>query len=158
MSAASSIRAHLARLLPPLAFAALALAYLALSGGFADPTSAQAPVLYGRAMLGLSLLLFAWALFSLWRGRPAPEVGEEPAWIRAGFAFLLLAGFIATIFAVGFYAAVPLFLLLFLALGARLAWWRAAVIALASFLFIYLVFGLFLHMQVFAGLLIPVRF
>ena len=142
---------QISRLIPPLLLAALAIFYLSASGGFADPTSAEAPHLYGRLLLALSAAILALSLWRAWRGRKA--AGEaEPNLLRALLVFTLLAALVAGVMVAGFYIATPLFLFLFLTAFARLKVWQALAVAGLALLFIWLVFGRFLHMAVYAGL------
>jgi hypothetical protein len=138
------------RLIPPLLLAGLALVYLSASGGFEDPTSAEAPHLYGRLLLALAAAIIALTLWRARRGAALPD-GENPHYRRALLIFLLVALFVAAIFAAGFYVATPLFLFLFLVLFARLKWWQALAGAGLALLFIWLVFGRFLGMAVYPG-------
>jgi len=140
------------RLIAPLLLAGLALFYLSSSGGFQDPTSAQAPHLYGQLLLLLAAAIVALTLWRARRGAP-PSEEEEPHYRRALLIFLLVALFVAAIFAAGFYVATPLFLFLFLLFFARAKWWQAALGAGLALLFIWLVFGRFLGMAVYPGLL-----
>ena len=141
---------QISRLIPPLLLAGLALLYLSASGGFADPTSAEAPHLYGRLLLALSAAIL---VLSLWRARRGSPAGEaEPNILRALLVFALLALLVAGVMVAGFYIATPLFLFLFLIVFARLKIWQALAVAAVALLFIWLVFGRFLHMAVYPGL------
>ena len=145
----------LVRLVPPLVFAGLAIGYISQSGGFSDPTSAQAPLLYGELLLALSALIFALGLFAAFRGAGDPRARGADG---AGFGpfariYAMIAGFIALIFAVGFYGAIPVFLALFLSRVAKLPLWQSLAAASLSVFFVWLIFGKFLHMSVYAGYL-----
>ena len=138
-------------MLPPVAFGAMALFYLHHARGFNDPTAAQAPLLYGRALLILSGLALVAAVMSALGGAPAKH-DEETNPSRAVAILLILCAFVGAILAAGFYIAVPLFLLLFYVLVARMRWWVAAIGAAAGLFFVWAVFGRLLHMQVFGGM------
>jgi hypothetical protein len=59
------------RLAPPAILGGLAIFYMVIASGFSDDGSAQAPMLYGGALLGLSVLVF---LLALVPGlKPAPK-------------------------------------------------------------------------------------
>jgi hypothetical protein len=139
-------------MLPPLAFGAIALFYLHYTRGFSDPTAAQAPLLYGRILLVLSGLVFAVALVQAMRAVPVKRDDEIDA-SRAVTVYAILCAFVGLILAAGFYVAVPLFILAFYVLIARMRFWMAAVGALTGLFFVWAVFGRLLHMQVFGGAL-----
>ncbi len=143
------------RLGPPLVFAALALGYLSRTKGFDDPTSAQAPSLYGGILFGLAALVLAVTVI---RGffPPAPTAErEEVSWKRAIGIYAAMGLLIAVIFAAGFYVAIPLFLFVFFFMIARLRLATSVIAAGLGFLFIWLVFSQFLHMPVFRGYWLP---
>jgi hypothetical protein len=150
------------RLGPPLLFAVLALIYISQSGGFMDPVSAEAPLLYGKLLLGLSALILALGLVAGLRGTVAVrETGiqalQDDAEEDLGkilLIYAILAAFIGSIFAIGFFAAIPIFLVLFLRLVAKLPLWQSLLSAAVSVLFVWLVFVQFLHMVVYPGSLL----
>jgi len=150
---ASRFRFEPMLLLPPVGFAGVALFYLHNGHGFNDPSSGQAPALYGQAMLVLSALVLAIALLRSFRGAPAMP-GDQVDLKRALAIYAILCGFIALIFALGFYVAVPVFLLLFLLLIARAKPWFCLAGAALGLGLLWGVFGQLLHMRVFAGYLL----
>jgi uncharacterized protein YacL len=146
------ISTELSRFAPPLIFGGLGFFYLAHSSDFADPTSGQAPQLYAKAIIGLATIVSVIAIVQALQGarRGKEESLNAP---RAAFIFATIAGFIALIFAVGFYVAVPLFLFSFLYFVARMKVGPALIGAFIGFSFLWGIFGQLLHMRVFPGLL-----
>jgi len=73
---------------------------------------------------------------------------------REGFAFLWLAGLVASILLFGFLITVPLFTLAYLRLGAHHGWLESLALAVAAELFLYSVFVLALRANLFPGILL----
>lgn len=145
------------RLAPPAILGGLAIFYMVIASGFSDDGSAQAPMLYGGALLGLSVLVF---LLALVPGlKPAPKFTriKHPAgpfpWKTSLQIFGLIVAFIALIFLLGFYLAIPLFLLVFLRWISGVSWLGALICAAVSYGFIWAIFSYFLHLEVFTGYL-----
>ena len=145
------------RLVPPLALGCLAVAYMVIAGGFSDDTSSEAPLLYGSVLLGLSILVFLLALIPGLkpvpkRSRVKHAEGPFP-WKASLGIFVLIAGFIAAVFLVGFYVAIPLFLFVFLRWISNVSSIRSLICAAVAFGFTWAVFSHFLHLEVFTGYL-----
>jgi uncharacterized BrkB/YihY/UPF0761 family membrane protein len=146
------------RLGPPLFFALLAVGYMAVTRGFSDPTSNEAPMLYGSVLLALSLLVFVLSLIPSLRSGPKKARTKNPtdgfAWRQSIKIYALIAGFIALVFCVGFYVAIPVFLFLFLKFISRMSLPYVLLYAVASYAFVWLIFDWFLHLEVFTGYLV----
>ncbi len=145
------------RLVPPVVLAAMAVYYMSVAGSFSDSTSAEAPILYGTVLLVLCVLAFVTGLVprekEVSTGLGPKTKHREldlPATLKI---FGLIGGFVALVFLVGFYIAIPLFLGLFLRLISRASWLAAGLSALAAYGFVYAVFGYFLNLEVYPGYL-----
>jgi Tripartite tricarboxylate transporter TctB family len=147
----------LKRLLPPVALAVLAIFYMLQAGGFSDATSAEAPMLYGVILLGLSILVFVLALVPGMRASAKPGRTRHEAfefqWKPSLAIYAMMAGLVALVFLAGFYVAIPVFLFLFLKFVSRVSLLRTVICAAAAYGFTWLVFSYFLHLEVYAGYL-----
>ncbi len=146
------------RYLPPLVFAAIAIVYLIIASGFQDATSAEAPILYGRALLGLSILVF----FLSFR-TPANEKRKLVTsarkvdggdWRRAIQIYGFIISLIGLVFAFGFYVGIPLFLFCFFKFVSKLSLIWSIALAAGFYAFTWFVFGWFLNLEVFSGYLL----
>ncbi len=137
-----------------------------IASGFED-TSAEAPLLYGEVMLGLSVLVLIKAVI-------APKAEEEALgtvaadesklkegvllhkkerfdWRNSAAILAIILGFVGATFVLGFYIAIPIFLFLFLKFISKVSWLTALICAAVSFGFIWFVFSWFLHLEVYPG-------
>jgi uncharacterized protein YqhQ len=146
------IRHQVTRFAPPIVLAVFAAIYLSQGKAFTDPTSGQAPSLYGHAMLIMAALVVVVA-FIRSRSQSPSDAAEDVSSRKIFMIFAIIAGFIALIFAIGFYAAIPVFLFSFLMMFARMRPWLACVVGLAAALLVWGIFGQLLHMRVFSGYL-----
>jgi Tripartite tricarboxylate transporter TctB family len=87
----------------------------------------------------------------------SPAAGGERRPSREAVAFGALLALTALALAVGLVLAAPLFLLGQLVIGSRLSWWRAAALALAAFILLYLGFPNLLGIELPPGLLLDLR-
>ena len=146
------------RLVPPAVLACIAVAYMVIANGFSDNTSSEAPMLYGSILLGLSILVFLLALIPGLKGSPKrsrTKHQEGPfQWKESIEIYAMIAGFIALVFLVGFYVAIPVFLFLFLKWISRVSLIRSLICAVGAYGFTWLVFSYFLHLEVFTGYLV----
>lgn len=149
---------ELKRVIPPVFLALLAIGYMVQASGFDDETSAEAPMLYGAALLGVAVLVLVLGFIPGFK--PRPKVGrlrheaDAPFNWRASLTiFAIIAVFIGFVFAAGFYVAIPVFLFLFLTFISKVAWWQALITAALAYAFVFAVFGQFLHLEVFSGYL-----
>lgn len=157
MSFLKRIKWDAKRTVPPLVLAAIAIGYMADATGYSDATSAEAPMLYGSALLVLSILVFVLALVpglrpEAKRGRTKTPEGPFP-WGPSIKIFALIAGFLVLVYLAGFYVAIPLFLFLFLRGISKVSTPRSLISAAVSYAFVWLVFAYFLHLDVFTGYL-----
>lgn len=146
------IRHQITRFAPPIVLAVFAAFYLSQGKAFTDPTSGQAPSLYGHAMLIMAALVVG-VEFVRSRSQFPKDAAEDASSRKILTIFAIIAGFVALIFAIGFYAAIPVFLLSFLMMFARMRPWLACAIGLAATLLVWGIFGQLLHMRVFSGYL-----
>ncbi len=86
-----------------------------------------------------------------------PAAGQDRRPSREALAFGILFGLTVLVLAMGVALAVPLFLLGHLVIGSRLSWWRAALLALAAFILLYLGFPNLLGIELTSGLLLDLR-
>jgi uncharacterized membrane protein len=86
-----------------------------------------------------------------------PAAGQDHRPSREALALGALLGLTVLVLAVGVVLAVPLFLLGQLVIGARLSWWRVALLALAAFILLYLGFPNLLGIELPPGLLLDLR-
>jgi len=146
------------RAIPPLVLGLLAVGYMIIATGFGDPTSMAAPLLYGGALLGLSIVVLAVSFIpgtapGKRPGRTARHEDDAFPGRPTGLIFLLTAAFIALVFIAGFYVAIPLFLLLFLRFVSKASWPGAVITAIVAMFFTWAVFAYFLHLEVYSGYL-----
>jgi hypothetical protein len=145
------------RLVPPAVLGCLAIAYMSIANGFSDNTSSEAPMLYGSVLLGLSILVFLLALIPGLKANPKrsrTKHQEGPfQWKESIEIYAMIAGFIAMVFLVGFYVAIPVFLFLFLKWVSHVSTVKSLICAAGAYGFTWLVFSYFLHLEVFTGYL-----
>ena len=157
---------ELRRVLPPIIFGAVAVVYMIIASGFED-TSAEAPLLYGEVMLGLSILVLIKAVIApkaeeqAFGNTAAEETKlkegvllhkkERFDWGKSAAILGIILVFVGATFAVGFYIAIPIFLFLFLKFISKVSWLTAAICAVVSFAFVWFVFSWFLHLEVYPG-------
>jgi hypothetical protein len=146
------------RMVPPAVLAIIAIAYLVQASGFSDNTSQEAPMLYGTALLALSILVFGLTFIPgvqaiPKRSRTKHAEGPFP-WLASFEIFAMIAGFLVMVFLFGFYVAIPLFLVLFLRGISHVGVPKLLVGAAVSYGFVWLVFAYFLHLNVFVGYLV----
>jgi len=145
------------RLVPPAVMAGVSIGYMIMANGFGDDGSAQAPFLYGSALLGVSVLVFLLALVPGLKPAPKRTRLKHPEgpfpWRASSAIFGMIAGFIALVFLAGFYVAIPLFLFLFLKWVSRLSTVQALIFAAVAYAFTWGMFAHFLHLEVFTGYL-----
>ncbi len=157
MNIKGKLRWDAKKLVPPSVLACIAIGYMAMASGFSDDTSAEAPMLYGTALLILSVLVFALALFpreDTAARRTRTKRSEGPFQWRVSFQiYAMIAGFLALVFVAGFYVAIPVFLFLFLRLVSGVSTVKALVFAACAYGFTWGVFSYFLHLEVFTGYL-----
>lgn len=153
------------RVIPPVVFGLVAVAYLVEAFTFSDPTSAQAPILYGFVLLGLSVLAGVLALRpqSLEKEhsvRPHSHRGDGPVnWKRVSAVFLLTASLIVLVFLLGFYLALFIFISMFLWRVSGISLWKAVLVGFIAWVLTWLIFGWFLNLEVYQGYLgLPLGF
>ena len=146
----------LTKRLAPLIFGLLAIGYMVIASGFGDETSAEAPMLYGAVLLGLSVLVGLLGFLPTQQTREAAKAhdGDAIRWHASFGIYAIIAGFIALIFLAGFYVAIAAFLVLFLIFHSRVSVLNGFVFAALACGFTWLVFSYFLHLNVFSGYLI----
>ena len=146
------------RQLPPLTFAAIATAYLVIASGFGDATSAEAPLLYGRALLGLSILVFLLGFRAQGAEKRKTATSarkvEGGDWRRAVYIYGYIISLIVLVFLFGFYVGIPLFLFCFFKFVSKLSLIWSVVLAAGFYAFTWFVFGWFLKLDVFSGYLL----
>ena len=151
------------RLLPPIVLGAISIGYIIIARGFTNSTSAEAPLLYGEAMAGLSVVVFLLALLP-----PRGQEGHRPAgsarkfhgfdWRRVLLIHALAAGAGALILLTGFYVGIPVFLFFFFWRIAKLPLIASTAITLGFLGFTWLCFGYLLDLEMYQGYLYPILF
>lgn len=146
------------RLAPCLVLALVAAVYLWQARSFADPTSRQAPTLYGFAMLGLCALLSVRILLrrattqDTGRSKYHPESKSGSASpVRALAMIAIIATCTVMIYVTGFYVATAVFLLLFMTFVSKLRLLESASIAILAPAMIWLCLGRLLNLSVYSG-------
>jgi uncharacterized protein YqhQ len=145
------------RVIPPVLFGVLAIAYLLEALTFDNATSAEAPILYGCVLLALSILAGVLAL----RPKPAEDPlmprrqhQDGPVDIRRAVEiFLLIALLIGLIFLLGFYLALFVFVTGFLWRVSKVSLLRSLTAGILASAITWFVFGWFLSLEVYAGYL-----
>ena len=153
-------RPKIVTLLPPVVMAALACGYLALTGGFAEPSSAEAPRLYGTWALVLSLLLIGLSFFPSVKRVKTPGAAIQPPpkseagdVVRAMQMLLMVALLVGATFVLGFYVAIGLFLVLFLRFLAGVGTVKSVGAGVAVVAMVWLFLRFLLKMEVYSGLI-----
>jgi hypothetical protein len=151
------------RLLPPIVLGAVSIGYIAIARGFTNPTSAEAPLLYGEAMAGLSVLVFILALLPPRSAEPHRPAGSARKfhgfdWRRVLLIHALAVGAGALVLLTGFYVGIPIFLFFFFWRIAKLSLIVSAAIALAFLGLTWLCFGYLLDLEMYQGYLYPMLF
>ncbi len=151
------------RLLPPIVLGGISVGYIAIARGFANATSAEAPLLYGEAMAVLAVIVFVLALLPPRSQEPHRAAGSARKfhgfdWRRVLLIHALAIGAGALVLLTGFYVGIPVFLFLFFWRIAKMSLIASAAIALAFLGFTWLCFGYLLDLEMYQGYLYPILF
>lgn len=153
------------RIIPPVFFGILAIAYLAEAFCLNNSTSAEAPIFYGFVLLILSVLAGGLALRpqqveQATASRPHSHRGEGPvSWKRVVTIFLLTACLVVLVFLLGFYLALLLFVSVFLWRISGVSLWKALLVGFMAWVLTWFIFGWFLNLEVYEGYLgLPLGF
>ena len=153
-------RPKLEKIVPPAVMAALSVFYLAQTGGFAEPSSAEAPRLYGTWALILSLLLVALSFFPSLKRVKTPGAAVQPPPKsehgdvgRAMQMLAMVAVLVGATFVFGFYLAIGLFLLLFLRFMGGVGTVKSIGAGVAVVAVIWLFLRFLLKMEVYSGVI-----
>ncbi len=143
------------RLVPPMVLAVLAIGYLTQASTFGDNTSAEAPELYGSVLLGLSFIVFLFALLPSAKARENHSLivhDDFPLdWKITSKIFGMTGAFVALVFITGFYFAIPFFLVLFLKFVSRMSFISSTLLAATALGLTWFLFSYVLNLEVFTG-------